>query len=1075
MEAVSLPAPGLAAHKQGIARRTSGAPGDSRDLWSAAQTGSIHDVDVALLLLKKSNGNIDARNVFGSTALHNAVWRNHIPIIRRLLAAGANPDVRDGESGWSSLHRALHFGHLAVAAVLVEAGASLVLEDTKGRTPIDLLSGPVQQAVANPENAGAMEVYSWGNGANYQLGTGTAGIHRIPCRIDALQSLDVTSVAAAKFHSAAITASGAVYTWGFGRGGRLGHPDFDIHSGQVAVITPRQVICGIGSKRVKVIAVAKHHTIVATDGGEVFTWGSNREGRLGYPSVDTQATPRRVSTLRGRVVAVAAANKHSAVLTEGGEVFTWGCNREGQLGYGTSNSASNYVPHAIEHLKGRNFVAIAAAKYHTLVLGAEGEVLTWGYKMVNPRRVVVSRNTKKAGNQPLKFHKAERLHVSAIAAGMVHSTAITEDGLIFYWMSGDPNLHTHQLISMTGHQAVAVAAGKFRTAVATSAGSIYAWDGEGIKGDSSPVPVRVHGIKHATSVSVGESHSLSIAALYVPIYSSKEVVEPLVKGKGLLDGEESLDEDFDMDDNLGCPEPMGIITGPAATEGVPSLKDLCQKVIAEAVLEPKNALQLLEVADGLGADHLRRHCEDLVLRNLDYILTISPTTFAQIQPTLLAELEKSLDSHSTQAWSHRLLPTPSATLPAVVDSEEDESDASGTARRVLVHMDSGGYLTGRENAASQGFLLPLDGGNDAVVKQLRAVRKKLQQIEALELKQSRGHTLDTQQLAKLQTKFDLEEALLSLESGILPTSVTKSLKMQSSELQKSGSKAHAKDEDLDTEDSSRVGRHSSRRNKSSVSSGFKEIAGFTPSSSDVSTNPLSAVFGATKVSKKKTKKGGLSMFLSGALEAPPKLLNPSPPPLVKVEGPAWGGAPVPKTSASLKEIQTQQTVEVSGQRGELASVVETRCDEGDGGGLRLPLSSFVRSSAPIAVTPPKVASGLHPENSPPPWAGASPGTSAPSLRDIQLQQVKHKAQQRPLNARGSPQLSCPVGLMAISPAVTVQNPDHGSLSIDLPNRWYRPETASPSSLRCIQIEEEAMKELRRMYKNVKLVRQVDIQ
>ncbi len=95
---------------------------------------------------------------------------------------------------------------------------------------------------------------------------------------------------------------------------------------------------------------------------------------MGYPSVDTQATPRRVSTLRGRVVAVAAANKHSAVLTEGGEVFTWGCNREGQLGYGTSNSASNYVPHAIEHLKGRNFVAIAAAKYHTLVLGAEGEV-----------------------------------------------------------------------------------------------------------------------------------------------------------------------------------------------------------------------------------------------------------------------------------------------------------------------------------------------------------------------------------------------------------------------------------------------------------------------------------------------------------------------------------------------------------------------------------------------------------------------------------------------------------------------------------------------------------------------------
>ena len=78
-------------------------------------------------------------------------------------------------------------------------------------------------------SAGLTEVYSWGNGANYQLGIGTAGIQRIPCRLDALHTLDVTHVAAAKFHSAAVTASGGVYTWGFGRGGRLGHPDFDIH------------------------------------------------------------------------------------------------------------------------------------------------------------------------------------------------------------------------------------------------------------------------------------------------------------------------------------------------------------------------------------------------------------------------------------------------------------------------------------------------------------------------------------------------------------------------------------------------------------------------------------------------------------------------------------------------------------------------------------------------------------------------------------------------------------------------------------------------------------------------------
>lgn len=91
--------------------------------------------------------------------------------------------------------------------------------------------------------------------------------------------------------------------------------------------------------------------------------------------MDTQATPRRVSSLRSRIVGVAAANKHTAVVSESGEVFTWGCNREGQLGYGTSNSASNYAPRVVESLKGKVFKRVAAAKYHTLVLGVDGEVI----------------------------------------------------------------------------------------------------------------------------------------------------------------------------------------------------------------------------------------------------------------------------------------------------------------------------------------------------------------------------------------------------------------------------------------------------------------------------------------------------------------------------------------------------------------------------------------------------------------------------------------------------------------------------------------------------------------------------
>ncbi len=65
-------------------------------------------------------------------------------------------------------------------------------------------------------------MYSWGNGANYQLGTEAEGLQLTPNRLDSLHGTPIVALAAAKFHSAAVAEDGSLYTWGFGRGGRLG-------------------------------------------------------------------------------------------------------------------------------------------------------------------------------------------------------------------------------------------------------------------------------------------------------------------------------------------------------------------------------------------------------------------------------------------------------------------------------------------------------------------------------------------------------------------------------------------------------------------------------------------------------------------------------------------------------------------------------------------------------------------------------------------------------------------------------------------------------------------------------------
>ena len=334
-----------------------------------------------------------------------------------LLAAGSEPsDAHDSESGWGALHHALYWGHLRAAALLLRADASVNTPDWRGRTPLDLLSGELRGHLAG----GQGEVYGWGNGANYTLGNGATSVQLNPSRVEGLHSAQVgcaggclgacaprtaggreqqgaphrvcslwrsrscmhppcpqvVLLSAAKFHSAALTEEGQLYTWGWGRGGRLGHPESHIHSGESAVIAPR-LVAGLGRRQVAAVAAAKHHTLLCTTAGEVYTCGSNRYGQLGY-AVDTQPTPRRVGALRQRVVGVAAANKHSVAVTAAGEVFTWGTNALGQLGYGTSDSGSNPTPRLVEAMRGKVVAAAAAAKRHTVVMTREGDVFTWG-------------------------------------------------------------------------------------------------------------------------------------------------------------------------------------------------------------------------------------------------------------------------------------------------------------------------------------------------------------------------------------------------------------------------------------------------------------------------------------------------------------------------------------------------------------------------------------------------------------------------------------------------------------------------------------------------------------------------
>lgn len=98
-----------------------------------------------------------------------------------------------------------------------------------------------------------------------------------------------------------------------------------------------------------------------------------------------------MAALRGtRIVSIAAAAQHSAAVAQGGALFTWGANQHGQLGHVGVDGPRLATPRSVDALRNRQLCQVAAAERHTVVLTAEGDILQWGHGSPLVRRVALA-------------------------------------------------------------------------------------------------------------------------------------------------------------------------------------------------------------------------------------------------------------------------------------------------------------------------------------------------------------------------------------------------------------------------------------------------------------------------------------------------------------------------------------------------------------------------------------------------------------------------------------------------------------------------------------------------------------
>ena len=414
--------------------------------WDAPARGTKGAGGVTL-----TRADINSQDAHAVTLLHHIAssTTENAPLFAQALLDLPMLDLyaQDLESGWTALHRALYSGNVTIARALMDhdyqdafghgnvggthvIGGIIKIKDREGNSPFDVYGLSITNRIIRQDagratlsagteedeeeiaegisgdNNGDMsssrlvtpqvcidgdEMFMLGSNKNLTLGFGDEDDRQFPERITLKRpehllrrlyaehqvnskshrrsigspmqeklnlisssdlpalvrysELKIQDVQLSKLHSAVLTTDpeANLYMCGVGQGGRLGTGDETTRFNFACIYGG-----GLLDKKVVNVGLGQNHSIAISSQGEVFTWGNNAFGQLGYAIASSnvkqedplQLLPRQIFGPLKREVCVgsAASRLHSVVFTKA-SLYTFGKN-EGQLGLVDSDARS---------------------------------------------------------------------------------------------------------------------------------------------------------------------------------------------------------------------------------------------------------------------------------------------------------------------------------------------------------------------------------------------------------------------------------------------------------------------------------------------------------------------------------------------------------------------------------------------------------------------------------------------------------------------------------------------------------------------------------------------------------------
>jgi alpha-tubulin suppressor-like RCC1 family protein len=240
-------------------------------------------------------------------------------------------------------------------------------------------------------------------------------------------------------------------------------------------------------------SILSGHVCGITTDGVAFCWGvdktqlgrelSDPEICVGAHGVVGQPCSREPVPVErpGGLVTVASGDFHSCGVDPEGAVWCWGSHSNGQLGSGDVTPCGTFTfPCSFAPLRvvaDRRFRTVAAGSVHSCALSEDGEAWCWGN---NDDRQL---GHEAAAGHHVPYPAAGGLRFIQVVAGRRHSCGLTPDGAIYCWgdnsggqLGAGSSATTTQAVRVhSGTRFAMVSAGWWHTCALSTDGSAFCW------------------------------------------------------------------------------------------------------------------------------------------------------------------------------------------------------------------------------------------------------------------------------------------------------------------------------------------------------------------------------------------------------------------------------------------------------------------------------------------------------------------------------------------------------------------------------------------------------------------------